>query len=103
MNELLALLSSVRDVPDWLKTTVMLVLFVVVFYFFLIHPRLKKSKEEERYHKGLQKGDRVMTAGGIHGTVDSINGDYAQIEVATNTRIKVQLSTLTPIPERKAK
>lgn len=101
MNTLLILLGSIRDVPDWFKTTVMLVLIVVVFYLFLIHPQTKKAKEEKRYHQGLQKGDHVMTTGGIHGTIVSTSGDYAQIEVARDTRIKVQLDTLQPIPERK--
>ena len=76
----------------------MIVAMVVVFYLFLIRPQSQKAKEEERYRKGLQKGDRVMTSGGIHGTVVSTEGRYAQIEIAKETRIRVLLSTLNPIP-----
>lgn len=80
----------------------MIVAMIAVFYLFLIRPQSQKAKEEEKYRKGLQKGDRVMTSGGIHGTVVSTEGRYAQIEIAKDTRIKVQLATLNPIPgERK--
>ena len=81
-----------------IKTAIMIVAMIVVFYFFLIRPQSQKAKEEQRYRDGLQKGDRVMTSGGIHATVVSTSGIHAIIEVAKDTRIRVQLSTLNPIP-----
>ncbi len=80
----------------------MIAAMIAVFYLFLIRPQSQKAKEEEKYRQGLQKGDRVITAGGIHGTVMSVSGIYAQIEVAQNVCIKVQLSTLNPVPEKKS-
>ena len=80
------------------KTAIMITAMIAVFYFFLIRPQSQKAKEEQRYRESLKKGDRVMTAGGIHATVASINGSQAMIEIAPGTLMKVQLSTLNPIP-----
>ena len=89
------------DIPNGWKTAIMVVLMILVFYFFLIRPQSQKAKQEENYRKSLQKGDRVMTSGGIHATVVSVTDNQAQIEIAKDTRIKVQLSTLNPIPEKR--
>lgn len=80
------------------KTAIMITAMIAVFYFFLIRPQSQKAKEEQRYRESLKKGDRVMTAGGIHATIASINGSQAMIEIAPGTLMKVQLSTLNPIP-----
>ena len=89
------------DISNGWKTGIMIVALIAVFYLFLIRPQSQKAKEEENYRKSLQKGDRVMTAGGIHATIVSVSDNFAQIEVAPNTRIKVQLTTLSPIPTPK--
>lgn len=83
------------------KTLIMIVAIILVFYFFLIRPQSQQAKKEEKYRKGLKKGDRVMTSGGIHATVVSTGDGYALIEVAPNTRFKVQLGTLNPLPGEK--
>ncbi len=91
------------EISMGLKTAIMIAAMILVFYFFLIRPQSQKAKEEEKYRKSLQKGDRVMTAGGIHCTVVSTNGAQAQVEIAPNVRMKVSLSTLQPIPQPKEK
>ena len=87
------------DISNGWKTGIMIALMIAVFYFFLIRPQSQKAKEEENYRKSLKKGDRVMTSGGIHATIVSTSDRYAQIEVAKDTQIRVQLNTLSPIPE----
>lgn len=89
------------DISNGWKTGIMIILMIVVFYIFLIRPQSQKTKQEESYRKGLQKGDRVMTSTGIHATIVSNNGSIAQIEIAKNTIVKVATSTLTSIPENK--
>ena len=69
--------------PKWVKTTSMV------------------AKKERAYRENLQKGDRVMTAGGIHVTVVSVNDAKATVEMAPGHQIKVQIASLQPIPERK--
>ncbi|KWW31209.1 MAG: preprotein translocase subunit YajC [bacterium P3] len=86
------------DIPNSLKTVIMLVLVVAVFYFFLIRPQSQQAKKEAAYRDGLRKGDRAMTAGGIHVTIVSVEGPYATVELAPGTRVKVQTATLQPLP-----
>ena len=87
------------DISTGWKTAIMVVALIAVFYLFLIRPQSQKAKEEEKYRNGLRKGDRVMTAGGIHATFISANGVQATIEVAPQTQMKVQINTLSPLPE----
>ena len=89
------------DIANGWKTAIMIVAMVAVFYFFLIKPQSDKAKKEAAYREGLKSGDRVMTAGGIHVTFVGAERGVATVEVAAGTRVKVQLSTLQPVPERK--
>lgn len=53
----------------------MIVLLIAVFYFFMIRPQNKKQKEIKKFREGIQKGDKVITAGGIYGTIKEIKGN----------------------------
>lgn len=88
------------DISNSWKTVIMVVAMIFVFYFFLIRPQSQKAKKEQAYRDGLQKGDRIMTAGGIHVTFVSREGGMATVEAAPGARMKVQIGTLQPIPER---
>ena len=87
------------DISTGWKTGIMIAAMIVVFYFFLIRPQSQTAKAEEAYRKSLEKGDRVMTSGGIHATIVSVKDNYALVEIAKDTQIKVRLNTLTRIPE----
>lgn len=89
-------------VTGW-KTAIMIALMLIVFYFFLIRPQSQQAKKEKAYRDSLAKGDRVMTAAGIHASIVSVEGAMATIEVAPSVRIKVQTASLQPIPEPKRK
>lgn len=91
------------DIPNGWKTVIMIVAMIAVFYFFLIKPQSDKAKKEAAYRNGLQSGDRLMTAGGIHVTFVSADRGMATVEAAPGVRMKVQLATLQPVPERKGK
>lgn len=82
------------------KTIIMVVAMIAVFYLFLIRPQTQKAKKEQAYRDSLQKGDRIMTAGGIHVTFVSREGGMATVEAAPGARMKVQIGTLQPIPQR---
>lgn len=81
----------------------MIALMIVVFYFFLIRPQSQQAKKEGEYRNGLKAGDKVMTAGGVHGTIVATEATHVQLEIAPGTRIKVAKSAIQPIPERKRK
>ena len=91
------------DIANGWKTAIMIVAMIAVFYLFLIKPQSDKAKTEAAYRAALKPGDRVMTAGGVHVSFVSSDGAMATVEAAPGVRMKVQLATLQPIPERKRK
>ena len=73
---------------------IMLLLIVVVFYFFMIRPQMKRQKDLRKFREALQKGDKVITTGGIYGRIDSIKDNYIMVEVDTNVKIKIDKSAI---------
>lgn len=88
------------DISNGWKTAIMVVALIAVFYFFMIRPQSQKAKKEAAYRDSLQKGDRLMTAGGIHVSFVSREDAMATVEAAPGCRMKVQIATLQPVPER---
>ncbi|AFK53385.1 preprotein translocase subunit YajC [Tistrella mobilis] len=73
-----------------------LLLIFVVFYFLLIRPQQKKAKQHREMISALRRGDRVVTAGGIVGTIAKVDDDtYATLEIAPDVRVKVMRHTIT--------
>jgi preprotein translocase subunit YajC len=72
-----------------------MILIFVVFYFLLIRPQQKRSKEAKAMLAALQKGDEVVTAGGIVGKISKLTDAYATVEVASNVEITVQRSAIS--------
>ncbi|GLI33891.1 preprotein translocase subunit YajC [Desulforhabdus amnigena] len=67
-----------------------LLLMVVIFYFLLIRPQQKKQKEHRNMLSNLQKGDRVLTQGGLQGTITGMTDTVVTLEIADKVRVKVQ-------------
>jgi preprotein translocase subunit YajC len=71
----------------------------VLLYFLMIRPQMKRSKEQKQMVEALQKGDEVITAGGVLGRITRISDAYVSLEVAPNTEISIQktaVQTLLP-------
>lgn len=66
-----------------------LVAIFALFYFVMIRPQRKRQKEQQAMMQGLQKGDKVITAGGIYGTIDSLSEDTVVIKVEGGTILRV--------------
>jgi preprotein translocase subunit YajC len=66
-----------------------LILLFAVFYFLLIRPQQKKAKTHKQFMENLKKGDRVVTSGGMYGTITGVTDDSVTIEVAEKVRVKV--------------
>ncbi|MGF6231879.1 preprotein translocase subunit YajC [Inquilinus ginsengisoli] len=77
-----------------------LILIFVVFYFLLIRPQQKRAKEHRDMLGNLRRGDRVVTGGGIVGTVQKVADDELTVEIAENVRVKVIRSTVTTVLAR---
>ena len=66
-----------------------LILMFVIFYFLLIRPQQKKAKQHRETINNLKKGDRIVTNGGLHGRIVSLDADSLSLEIAPNVRVKV--------------
>lgn len=73
---------------------VMLILIFVVMWFFMIRPQRKQQKELEKFRNALKRGDKVVTIGGIYGTVDEIKDRTVLIKVDGDTKLKVDRNSL---------
>ena len=71
-----------------------LILIFVIFYFFIIRPQQKKVKEHKSMVEALKRGDKVITSGGITGTVERIiDNDKVEVEIAENVKVEIVRST----------
>jgi preprotein translocase subunit YajC len=77
-----------------LVTFLPLILVFVVFYFFMIRPQMKKQKELNNYRSSLQRGDKVITTGGIYGKVYEVKDNYVLLDVGGDVKLKVDKSAL---------
>ena len=71
-----------------------LVLIIVVFYFFFIRPQMKRSKDQKNFREKLEKGQKVLTIGGIHGRITEIQETTVSIEVDNNVKLRVEKSAI---------
>ncbi len=74
-----------------------LILIFVIFYFLLIRPQSKRAKEHKNMLENLKKGDKIITTGGIHGVIESIDGNTLNIKIAENVKIKASRSGIASI------
>ena len=75
-----------------------LVLIFIVFYFLLIRPQQKKAKDQRAMLDALRRGDRVVTGGGILGTVSKVvSPEEVEVDIASGVRVKVLRSTITSV------
>jgi preprotein translocase subunit YajC len=71
-----------------------LILIFVIFYFFLIRPQQKKVKEHKAMVERLKRGDKVITSGGITGTIERvIDNEKVEVEIAENVKVEILRTT----------
>ncbi len=73
---------------------IMIILIFVVMWFFMIRPQRKQQKELEKFRSGLKKGDKVVTIGGIYGTVEEIKDKTVLIKVDGDVKLRVDKNAL---------
>jgi preprotein translocase subunit YajC len=75
---------------------VFLGLMIVVFWLFFIRPQAKKAKQQKGFIENLQKGDKIVTIAGIHGTVNKVNEDGTlSLEINPGSYIKIEKSAIS--------
>lgn len=96
MNNLVILMMGGGKGENPMMSIVMMGLIVVVFYFFMIRPQMKKQKETKKYIESLKVNDKILTIGGIYGTVNKINEDGTIImAVEDGTKMKISKSAIS--------
>jgi preprotein translocase subunit YajC len=74
-----------------------LVFMFAIFYFLLIRPQQKKAKEHKALLEAIKKGDNVITAGGVHGKITSVDEGIVTLEIATGVNIKIIKSYIAAV------
>lgn len=75
---------------------VMFLLIIVVFYFFMIRPQMKKQKEGKKFMESLEKGQRIVTIGGLHGKIEEVRETTVIIAVEGGGKLKVEKRAISP-------
>lgn len=81
------------------SSIIFLVLIIGVFYFFMIRPQMKKQKELRNFRNKIEKGDKVITSGGIYGRIIEVQDTFVFLEIDTNVKIKVDKAALISSPQ----
>ncbi|MBX6394123.1 MAG: preprotein translocase subunit YajC [Alicyclobacillaceae bacterium] len=74
-----------------------IIVMFAIFYFLLIRPQQKRQKERQAMLSQLKKGDRVVTIGGIHGTIVDLDDDKVTLRVAETTKIVFERSAISSV------
>ncbi|NLH60943.1 MAG: preprotein translocase subunit YajC [Ignavibacteriales bacterium] len=84
-----------------MSTLIMFGAIFLIFYFMIIRPQQKRTKEREKLLSSIQKGDKVITNGGIHGVVSSVEEKTVILQVSDNTKLKFERSAITSVTSSK--
>jgi preprotein translocase subunit YajC len=77
-----------------------IILMFVLLYFLMIRPQMRRAKEQKAMIEALQKGDEVVTSGGVVGRITKLGDQYLTLEIAPNTEIVVQRAAVqVPLPK----
>ena len=81
---------------------IMIIAMIAVMYFFMWRPESKRRKQMENFRKSLKKGDKVITAGGIYGTVKEVHETSLLIEVDSNVTLRIDKNMVAGAPMQNA-
>lgn len=84
-----------------ISTIIMFGAIFLIFYFMIIRPQQKRAKEREKLLSNLEKGDKVVTSGGIHGIISGLDEKTVLLQVSDNLKIKVDRSAINQVLSKK--
>jgi preprotein translocase subunit YajC len=99
MSEVFVLAQAAPALPAWINFLPML-LILVVFYFLLVAPMRKRQRELQQLVDRLQKGDKVITNGGLHGEIAGVEGAVVLLKIADQVKVKVSKSAIAQVEDR---
>ena len=83
------------------STIIMFGAIFLIFYFMIIRPQQRKAKEREKLLSNLEKGDKVVTSGGIHGIISGLDEKTCLLQVSDNLKLKVERSAIGTVLSKK--
>ena len=100
---LISMLAAPQAAPEPSPLTMFLplVLIFVVFYFFIIRPQKKKEDNRKKMISAVEKGDKVVTIGGVHGLVTQVDDHSILIKVDGDVKLRVNKAAIADIPSRR--
>lgn len=101
MELLLAMAPSGGDSGSMVSTLIMFGAIFAIFYFMIIRPQQKKAKEREALLGSVKKGDKIITASGIHGSVAGLDDTTVLVDVGNNNKIKMERSAIGQVVTNK--
>ena len=93
--------QSAAQQPSLFASFVPLILIFIIFYFLLIRPQQKKQKEHRKLLDSINRGDEILTSGGIVGKVTKTDGDKLNVDIAKNVNVVVFRSTIADVLNKK--
>lgn len=86
--------------PGMLESMLPLAVIFVVFYFFIIRPQAKNRKEHQKVLESLKRGDKVLTASGILGTIEGLTDAFVTLEIAEGVSVKILRSQISGLASK---
>lgn len=93
----IAFLQSGGGAGAFLVQAAPILVIVAIFYFFVIAPANKQRRKTEAMLAALKRGDRVLTTGGIYGTVQGVEGDVIHLKIAENVKVKIARAAVASV------
>jgi preprotein translocase subunit YajC len=85
--------------PDLMRTFALIPIFMFIFYFFVIRPQQVKEKNRKAMLNSMKRGDRVLTSGGIFGSVVDVKDTYLVVKIANEVKVEVSRDCVTVVEE----
>lgn len=95
ISDAMAEAGQVTVEPGMFDAIFPFVVIFIVFYFLLIRPQQRRAKEHKNMTENLQKGDEIVTAGGLLGKVTTISEEFVTLEIADGIEVKLQRASVT--------
>ncbi len=97
MKSLLVAMAPSQGGGDFTTTILMFAVIIGIFYFMIMRPQQKRQKERQKLLESMKKGDKVVTAGGLHGTIVGIEDKTLLLQIADNVKVKVERSSISVV------
>ena len=97
MDKLLIILQQQEGPFGFVFSLLPFLLIILVFYFLILRPQQKRQKERQNLLSSLKKGDKIITAGGIHGTVEELSETSVTVRIAENVKVTIERSSVATI------